>query len=90
MKTAVETIAALTEIPRFTPTSIAKLMCRHNINEKALAIFLNVTPKTVRLWMNGEQTPCGLSRRLLQFFDICPEIIDQVVKSIVTDPCSGK
>ena len=80
MENTIQTIAAITHVPKYTPANIARLMKRHNLNEKGLAVLANVTPATVRLWLSGEVRPCSLSRRMLQFIDICPEIIDTFIE----------
>ena len=41
-------------------------------------MLMNVTPHTVRLWTTGAAKPCGLSRRLMQIFDTCPEVIEHI------------
>jgi len=80
---AVETIAAVTSTPYYSPSAIARLMRKHDLSERGLAAIVNVMPSTVRSWLTGESSPCGLSRRLLQLLDVCPEIIDTFVDRAV-------
>ena len=46
---AVQVIARATRCPDFEPDEIFSLMRKLNMNEKGLAILMNVTPATVRL-----------------------------------------
>jgi putative transcriptional regulator len=80
MENTIQTIAAITQVPDYTPAVISRLMRRHDLNEQGLAVLVNVTPSTVRLWLLGEVRPCALSRRMLQFIDTCPEIIDVFIE----------
>ncbi|MCP1109682.1 helix-turn-helix domain-containing protein [Ohessyouella blattaphilus] len=73
-----KTISGLSKVPEYSPASVKKLMARHDLNERAFAMLMNVTPHTVRLWTTGAAKPCGLSRRLMQIFDTCPEVIEHI------------
>jgi putative transcriptional regulator len=53
-------------------------MKRLDVNEKAFALLLNVTPMTIRLWTSGAVRPCGTSRRLMQIYGICPEAVSSI------------
>ena len=73
-----KTISGLSKVPEYSPAAVKKLMARHDLNERAFAMLMNVTPHTVRLWTTGAAKPCGLSRRLMQIFDTCPEVIEHI------------
>ena len=73
-----KTISGLSKVPEYSPAAVKKLMARHDLNERAFAMLMNVTPLTVRLWTTGAAKPCGLSRRLMQIFDTCPEVIEHI------------
>ncbi|MDL2236105.1 hypothetical protein LJC07_08250, partial [Christensenellaceae bacterium OttesenSCG-928-L17] len=71
-------LSAASKVPEYSPAAVKKLMARHDLNERAFAMLMNVTPLTVRLWITGAAKPCGLSRRLMQIFDTCPEVIEHI------------
>jgi putative transcriptional regulator len=74
-KNAIGIIAAASEIPAYSPAAVKSLMAGLGLNEKAFALLMNVTPITVRMWTTGAAKPCGLSRRLMQRYDTCPEVV---------------
>jgi putative transcriptional regulator len=86
-KTPLEIIAGAAKTPEYAPTAIKALMRRLDVNEKALALLLNVTPMTIRLWTSGAVRPCGTSRRLMQIYEICPEALSRITG---TEAGSGK
>lgn len=69
-------ISQITQAPACTPKEVKALMRRLHLNEKAFALVMNVTPMTVRLWTTGAAKPCNLSRRLMQIYSHCPDVID--------------
>ncbi|MFV0399625.1 MAG: helix-turn-helix domain-containing protein [Oscillospiraceae bacterium] len=73
-----KTISGISKVPEYSPAVVKKLMARHDLNERAFAMLMNVTPHTVRLWTTGAAKPCSLSRRLMQIFDTCPEVIEHI------------
>ena len=75
---AVQVIARATKCPDFEPDEIFSLMRRLNMNEKGLAILMNVTPATVRLWTSGAVKPCGTAMRIMQILSACPEVVNSV------------
>ena len=75
---AVQVIARATRCPDFEPDEIFSLMRRLNMNEKGLAILINVTPATVRLWTSGAVKPCGTAKRIMQIYSACPEVISRI------------
>jgi putative transcriptional regulator len=74
------TITNITETPDYTPETIKQIIGQLKINEKSLALLLNVSPMTIKLWMAGAVKPCGLSRRLMQIYELCPEVIDRLAE----------
>lgn len=75
MKTPLQVLADLSTAPVFSSNEITKLMKELNLNEKGFSLLMNVTPMTVKLWISGAVSPCGLSRRLLQIYKVYPEIV---------------
>ncbi len=69
-------IAAASEVPAYSAYAVKSLMAELGLNEKAFALLMNVTPVTVRMWTTGAARPCGLSRRLMQIYETCPEVVD--------------
>ena len=59
---------------------VLALMKKLNMNERAFALVMNVTPSTTRLWTSGAAQPCGTARRLMQIYDICPEIVSRIAE----------
>jgi putative transcriptional regulator len=82
-KTPLEVIAGAARTPEYAPTAIKVLMKRLDVNEKAFALLLNVTPMTIRLWTSGAVKPCGTSRRLMQIYEICPEAVSSIAGATV-------
>ena len=75
---AVQVIASATRCPDFEPDEIFSLMRKLNMNEKGLAILMNVTHATVRLWTSGAVKPCGTAMRIMQILNACPEVVNSV------------
>ena len=86
MKPVLPVLTRISETPPCTPKEVKALMRRLRLNEKAFALVMNVTPMTVRLWTTGAARPCNLSRRLMQIYARCPDVID----SIAAPPSSGE
>lgn len=78
-KSALQIIAEAAKSPEYNPAAVKALMKRLDINEKGFALLMNVAPLTVRLWTTGATRPCGLSRRLIQLYDICPDLIGNIL-----------
>jgi putative transcriptional regulator len=84
-KTPLEVIAGAAKTPEYAPAAIKALMKRLDVNEKAFALLLNVTPMTIRLWTSGAVRPCGTSRRLMQIYEICPETVSRIANPAAGD-----
>ncbi|MDR0819534.1 MAG: XRE family transcriptional regulator [Oscillospiraceae bacterium] len=81
MKNTLRALTNVTATPDYTPETVKALIKRLKLNEKTLALLMNVSPMTVRLWTSGAVKPCGLSRRLLQLYELCPDIIDVLARN---------
>lgn len=75
---AINTICNLSKVPLYQPAAVKKLMGRHNLDIRTFALLMNVTPHTVKLWVVGAAKPCGLSRRLMQIYDACPDVLQSI------------
>lgn len=78
-QTALQTIAGAARCPEYDPSMVKGLMKKLDMNEKGFALLMNVTPSTVRLWTSGAVRPCGTASRLMQIFDVGPEIVSKIV-----------
>ena len=78
-QTALQMIASAARCPEYNPAMVNALMERLDMNEKAFALLMNVTPTTVRLWTSGAARPCGMTRRLMQIYEACPEVVGKIV-----------
>ena len=77
---ALQVIAGAARCPEYSPPMVLALMKKLNMNERAFALVMNVTPSTIRLWTSGAAQPCGTARRLMQIYDICPEIVSRIAE----------
>ena len=77
---ALQVIAGAARSPEYSPPMVLALMKKLNMNERAFALVMNVTPSTIRLWTSGAAQPCGTARRLMQIYDICPEIVSRIAE----------
>jgi putative transcriptional regulator len=75
MKNILINLTRLTTAPDYTPDAIKKVIEYLRLNEKGFALLMNVTPITVKLWTTGISKPCGVSRRLMQVYEQCPEAV---------------
>ena len=80
-KTAIQVIAGASKTPEYTPAAVKAVMKRLDMNDKAFALLMNVTPKTVRMWITGAARPCSIARRLMQIYDTGPEIVGKLIAS---------
>ena len=80
-QTSIQIIADASRVPEYPPEAIKRLMSRHDLNEKAFALLMNVNPYSVRLWTSGAARPCNITRRLMQLYDAVPElVVDAITK----------
>ncbi len=68
-QTALQMIAEAARCPEYDPAMVKALMKKLDMNEKAFALLMNVSPSTVRLWTTGAALPCGTARRLMQIYE---------------------
>lgn len=79
MKSPLEIIAGASKIPDYTPSAIKGLMKQLNVDERAFALIMNVTPSTIRLWRSGAVKPCSTAKRLMQVYSVYPDLISCIV-----------
>lgn len=77
-KSAIQVIAGAARCPEYSPAMVKALMKRLEMNERAFALLMNVSPLTVRMWVTGAARPCGLARRLMQIYETGPEIVGKI------------
>lgn len=80
--TALTVIANATKSPEFTPATIRSLMKKLDVNERGLALLLNVVPQTVKSWLSGATRPSGLSRRLMQIYAAREDVADVIAADV--------
>lgn len=78
---ALQTLARTARCPEYSPAMIEKLMSSLSLNEKGFALLMNVTPHTVRLWTSGAARPGSTAKRLMQLYEIGPEIVGTLAES---------
>ena len=49
------------------------------MNERAVALLMNVSPKTVLVLSTGAARPCSIARRLMQIYEAGPELIGRLI-----------
>lgn len=76
MEAIIESIAKLAETPDFSPAEVKASMKQSDVNEKAFALLMNVSPMTVRMWVTGAVKPCNGSKRLMQVYGCSPDVIE--------------
>ena len=79
MNRAINTITQLSEAPEYTQEDIIDLMDKLGANEKAFALLMNVPASTVRQWMSGTVVPGTASNRLMQIYDLFPQIVGKII-----------
>lgn len=77
-RSAIQVIAGAARCPEYSPSAVKALMKKLDMNERAFALLMNVSPTTVRLWVTGAARPCGVSRRLMQIYETGPEIVSKI------------
>lgn len=78
-KTAIQVIAGAAKTPEYSPAAVKAQMKRLDMNERAFALLMNVSPKTVRMWITGAARPCSIARRLMQIYEAGPELIGRLI-----------
>lgn len=78
---ALQMIARTARCPEYSPARIEGLMSSLGLNERSFALLMNVTPHAVRLWTSGVVRPSGTAKRLMQLYEIRPEIVGTLAES---------
>ena len=60
----------------FPPKKISKLRKQINVSQSVFASILNVSPSSIRQWEQGERTPSGSTKVLLELLEKSPHILD--------------
>ena len=53
---------------------------RFGVSQPVFASLLSVTASTVRAWEQGQKSPSGAARRLLELADIAPEAFQRLAR----------
>ncbi len=53
---------------------------RFGVSQPVFASFLSVTVSTVRAWEQGQKTPSGTARRLLELAEIEPQVFQRLAR----------
>lgn len=64
------------------PKEIVRLRERYNMSQSIFAAALNVAPKTVQAWEQGQRVPSHASARLLQIFEREPEVVARTIGGV--------
>lgn len=78
-KSPIQVIAGAAKTPEYTPAAVKALMKRLDMNERAFALLMNVSPLTVRMWITGAARPCNLARRLMQIYGAGPDVVSKFI-----------
>jgi len=54
---------------------------RFGVSQPVFASLLSVTASTVRAWEQGQKSPSGAARRLLELADIAPEVFRDLARA---------
>lgn len=73
------TINFLEPPPEWSPKEIKKLREKFGMSQAVFAQLLNVFPKILQSWEQGERKPSRAVLRLLQIMDARPEMVCEVV-----------
>ena len=55
----------LKPVRKMTPVQIKSIRVKEKISQPVFAMYLNVSPSTVKKWETGEKIPSGVALRLL-------------------------
>ena len=87
LQTTIQIIADASKVPEYSPAAVKRLMAKFDLNEKAFALLMNITPHTVRLWTTGAAKPCNLARRLMQLYEAAPELVGKIISAQDDSQC---
>ena len=86
-QTTIQIIADASKVPEYSPATVKRLMSKLDLNEKAFALLMNITPHTVRLWTTGAAKTCNLARRLMQLYEAAPELVGKIISKQDDSQC---
>jgi putative transcriptional regulator len=55
----------LPKIKTMSPSEIKKIRLREKVSQAVFALYLNISPSTVKQWESGEKHPSGATLKLL-------------------------
>ncbi|AEF84873.1 putative transcriptional regulator [Treponema primitia ZAS-2] len=65
--------------PKYEAGDVIQIRQRYQLTQRALALALNVSPRTVEAWEAGKNKPSGSSSKLLYLLERDTTIINQLV-----------
>jgi putative transcriptional regulator len=65
--------------PKFTAKTVLHLRKSARMSQTVFARLINVSPKTVQSWEQGQRMPSQAAQRMLQIFQEQPGMVFQVV-----------
>lgn len=68
----------LKPVRKMPPSKIKQIRLKEKISQPLFAMFLNVSPSTVKKWETGEKVPSGVALRLLN-------VVENMGLSIIQD-----
>lgn len=60
----------LTPVHKISPNGIKKIRLREKVSQPVFALYLNVSPSTIKKWETGEKHPSGAALRLLNIIEL--------------------
>lgn len=67
------------DVPVYSPTRIVALRKRAGLSQRAMALMLGVSPRTVEAWESGKNQPSGTSVKLLFLIEQDPELVSKLI-----------
>ncbi len=59
----------LPPVKKMSPYEIKRLRLREKVSQAVFALYLNISPSTVKQWERGEKHPSGATLKLLNIVD---------------------
>ncbi len=66
--------------PNYTSQDVVRTRKALNMTQKALALALGVSQRTVEAWETGKNTPSGTAQKLLFLFDHDHSLVNRLVQ----------
>lgn len=77
--------------PKFSAKKVIRLRESSGMSQAVFARLLNVSPKTVQSWEQGQRVPSQAAQRMLQVFQERPAMVFQVVGiNFPSEPIAGE